>query len=123
MEITQIQNTTKTCCICLEETQDYISCNDCNEGVYCKICLNKIKKNDNTYTCSICRRENNNYSIILIEETKEATENVATLSTYFYIKNIMSETCIFTLNALKIIILLVIAFGVILFMLYMLYIL
>ena len=123
MEITQIQNTTKTCCICLEETQDYISCNDCNEGVYCKICLNKIKKNDNTYTCSICRRENNNYSIILIEETKEATENVATVSTYFYIKNIMSETCIFTLNALKIIILLVIAFGVILFMLYMLYIL
>jgi len=123
MEITQIQNTTKTCCICLEETQDYISCNDCNEGVYCKNCLNKIKKNDNTYTCSICRRENNNYSIILIEETKEATENVATVSTYFYIKNIMSETCIFTLNALKIIILLVIAFGVILFMLYMLYIL
>lgn len=123
MEITQIQNTTKTCCICLEDTQDYISCNDCNEGVYCKNCLNKIKKNDNTYTCSICRRENNNYSIILIEETKEATENVATVSTYFYIKNIMSETCIFTLNALKIIILLVIAFGVILFMLYMLYIL
>ena len=123
MEITQIQNTTKTCCICLEETQDYISCNDCNEGVYCKNCLNKIKKNDNTYTCSICRRENNNYSIILIEETKEATENVATLSTYFYIKNITNEMCIFTLNALKIIILLVIAFGVILFMLYMLYIL
>ncbi len=123
MEITQIQNTTKTCCICLEDTQDYISCNDCNEGVYCKICLNKIKKNDNTYTCSICRRENNNYSIILIEETKETTENVATLSTYFYIKNITNEMCIFTLNALKIIILLVIAFGVILFMLYMLYIL
>ncbi len=123
MEITQIQNTTKTCCICLEETQDYISCNDCNEGVYCKNCLNKIKKNDNTYTCSICRRENNNYSIILIEETKEATENVATVSTYFYIKNITNEMCIFTLNALKIIILLVIAFGVILFMLYMLYIL
>ena len=123
MEITQIQNTTKTCCICLEETQDYISCNDCNEGVYCKNCLNKIKKNDNTYTCSICRRENNNYSIILIEETKEATETVATLSTYFYIKNITNEMCIFTLNALKIIILLVIAFGVILFMLYMLYIL
>jgi len=123
MEITQIQNTTKTCCICLEDTQDYISCNDCNEGVYCKNCLNKIKKNDNTYTCSICRRENNNYSIILIEETKEATENVATVSTYFYIKNITNEMCIFTLNALKIIILLVIAFGVILFMLYMLYIL
>ena len=30
MEITQIQNTTKTCCICLEDTQDYISCNDCD---------------------------------------------------------------------------------------------
>ena len=120
MEITQIQNTTKTCCICLEETQDYISCNDCNEGVYCKICLNKIKKNDNTYTCSICRRENNNYSIILIEETKEATENVATVSMYFYIKNIMSETCIFILNALKIIIFLVIAIGIILFILFLL---
>ena len=44
METTQIEETSKTCCICLEETQDYISCNDCNEGVYCKSCLNKIKK-------------------------------------------------------------------------------
>ena len=120
METTQIERTSKTCCICLEETQDYISCNDCNEGVYCKSCLNKIKKNDNTYTCSICRRENNNYSIIFIEE---ATENVATLSTCFYIENIMRETSIFILNALKIIIFLVIAIGIILFMLYMLYLL
>ena len=117
---TQIEQTTKTCCICLEDTQDYISCNDCNEGIYCKKCFNKIKKNDNTYTCSICRRENVNYSIILIEETKETTENIATLPTCFYIKNIMNETCIFILKALKITIFLVIAIGIILFILFLL---
>ena len=110
----------KTCCICLEDTQDYISCNDCNEGIYCKNCFNKIKKNDNTYTCSICRRENVNYSIILIEETRETTENIATLPTCFYIKNITNEICTFIFKALKIIIFLVIAIGIILFILFLL---
>ena len=118
MEITQIQNTNKTCCICLEDIDDYISCNYCKEGIYCKNCLTGIIRNDNTYTCSICRRENNYVLIILTEETKEDAEN--TIIGCFYIKNIIREICIFIFKALKILILLYIAFAVILFILYIL---
>ena len=77
-----------------------------------------VKKNNKIFKKEI--KNEKNISQVLIEETKEATENVATVSMYFYIKNIMSETCIFILNALKIIIFLVIAIGIILFILFLL---
>ena len=106
---------TKTCCICLENIQDYITCNDCEEGIYCKKCLQKITNNDNIYKCSICRRE---YSNNLL--TPNTINGVEHISICLNLENITIEIYNYTLEVLKILIFIIIAISLISLIIYML---
>ena len=46
-----------SCAICLENQDIYVKCPQCNDGTYCKSCINKLIKENNHQKCPICRRE------------------------------------------------------------------
>jgi len=53
-----MSNSKSNCVICLEDSKIYVSCPHCEEGNYCKKCINKLVDENKYENCSICRREN-----------------------------------------------------------------